>query len=164
MSVFIEIQNTIESNNLPSESSHLQWIEAALKAAKKKDASLNVEEPEITIRLVSEPESHQLNSDYRQKDKPTNVLSFPFEFPDMIPSDELPNYLGDLVICEAVLQQEAKSQNKSYQAHYTHLLIHGLLHLLGFDHIEAPQAAQMEALEIEILASFDIANPYIANS
>ena len=162
MTVFIELQNTIESDLLPSESCHKLWVETALKAAQKIKSQLTVINPEMTIRLVSEQESQQLNCDYRDKDKPTNVLSFPFEVPEMIPVDELPNYLGDLVVCETVLLKEAQEQNKSYRDHYTHLIIHGLLHLLDFDHIEEQQALEMESLETNILQQLGIANPYIS--
>lgn len=160
MTVFIEIQNMIGSNKQPDEAAHHRWIEVALKHANQKHSDININAPELTIRLVSEQESQQLNLDYRQKDKPTNVLSFPFEVPEMIPTDELPNYLGDLVVCESVLVNEAKEQHKSYRDHYTHLIIHGVLHLLGFDHIEDAEAHTMENLEVAILADLGIADPY----
>ncbi len=160
MTVFIEIQNMIGSNKQPDEATHHRWIEVALKHANQKYSDINTNAPELTIRLVSEQESQQLNLDYRQKDKPTNVLSFPFEVPEMIPTDQLPNYLGDLVVCESVLVNEAKEQHKSYQDHYTHLIIHGVLHLLGFDHIEDAEANAMENLEVAILAELGIADPY----
>lgn len=160
MTVFIEIQNMIGSNKQPDEAAHHRWIEVALKHANQNYSDININAPELTIRLVSEQESQQLNLDYRQKDKPTNVLSFPFEVPEMIPTDELPNYLGDLVVCESVLVNEAKEQHKSYRDHYTHLIIHGVLHLLGFDHIEDAEAHTMENLEVAILADLGIADPY----
>lgn len=164
MTIFIELQNTINSINLPDETTHQVLIKTALKTAKKKYSDINDVAPEITIRLVSEQESQQLNRDYRQKDKPTNVLSFPFDPPGMIPSDELPNYLGDLIVCESVLLKEAELHNKSYLDHYTHLVIHGVLHLLGFDHIEEDEAQVMENLEVAILAELGIADPYTINT
>lgn len=111
---------------------------------------------ELTIRFVERDESRQLNRDYRGKDKPTNVLSFPFETP---PGIELP-LLGDLVICHDIVVREAQEQYKSIQAHYAHLVIHGCLHLLGHDHIDDQEAEQMEALERTLLTQFGITDPY----
>ncbi len=161
MAIMIELQNTIDSQQLPSESQQKGWLSTALQVTFEQYPDLATSSIEITIRVVSDDESRQLNSDYRGKDKPTNVLSFPFEMPDMIPVEALSNYLGDLAICEAVLIQEAREQAKPYHHHYAHLLIHGLLHLLGFDHIEPSDAEQMEALEICVLEKLNIANPYL---
>ncbi|WP_110687588.1 rRNA maturation RNase YbeY [Salinicola aestuarinus] len=111
---------------------------------------------ELTVRFVERDESQALNRDYRGKDKPTNVLSFPFEAP---PGIELP-LLGDLVICHEVVVQEAGDQHKATADHYAHLVMHGCLHLLGYDHIEEEEADAMEALERELLARFAIADPY----
>ncbi|MCF4837249.1 rRNA maturation RNase YbeY, partial [Acinetobacter baumannii] len=105
--------------------------------------------------------SHQLNLQYREKDKPTNVLSFPSDIPEeVLPMlDALP--LGDLVICIPVVLQEALEQKKTAQNHFAHLLVHGVLHLLGYDHETSDEdAEEMEGLEIEILAKLNIANPY----
>ena len=109
---------------------------------------------EVCIRIVDAEESQSLNKQFRGKDKPTNVLSFPFE-------EE--SYLGDLVLCHPVIQAEAESQTKSIQAHYQHLLIHGILHLLGFDHETDEDATEMEQIEIELLSKLQIANPYEAH-
>ena len=111
----------------------------------------------MTVRIVDETESQQLNFDYREKDKPTNVLSFPFQCP---PGIELP-LLGDLVICAGVVAQEATEQNKSLDAHWAHMVVHGSLHLLGFDHINDDDAAQMEAEEVTILQQLGFTNPYL---
>ena len=111
---------------------------------------------EVCIKIVDKTESRDLNSTYRQKDKPTNVLSFPSEIPDFVDS----NHLGDLAICAPVVEEEALEQNKSINNHWAHLTIHGCLHLLGYDHIEDTEAEVMEALEIELLAELDIGNPY----
>ncbi len=111
---------------------------------------------ELTIRLVNNEESQQLNLQYREKDKPTNVLSFPFEVPEGI---EL-NLLGDLVICAQVVAQEADAQNKALFDHWAHMVIHGCLHLMGYDHINDKDALEMEALEVEILAKLAINDPY----
>lgn len=111
---------------------------------------------EVTLRIVDLVESRQLNSDYRNKDKPTNVLSFPFEAPEHI---EVP-FLGDLVVCAAVVEQEAREQKKRVENHWAHLCVHGLLHLLGYDHIEETEAQEMEGLETAILAKLNIDDPY----
>ena len=116
---------------------------------------------ELGIACVDEQESQTLNHQYRQKDKPTNVLSFPSEIPaDIV--DELAQYpLGDLVICIPVVLAEAEQQQKSATAHFTHLVVHGVLHLLGYDHeLSDEDAEEMEGLEIEILAKLGIDNPY----
>lgn len=113
---------------------------------------------EITIRIVSPEEMKILNSTYRHKNKPTNVLSFPLSLPDGIEIEAPP--IGDIVICAEVVNQEAVEQNKSPSSHWAHMIVHGLLHLLGFDHETADEAEKMESLEISILETFGISNPY----
>lgn len=116
---------------------------------------------EIGIACVDNDESHQLNAEYRKKDKPTNVLSFPSDIPEeVLPLlDALP--LGDLVICIPVVLQEAIEQQKTSIEHFTHMLVHGTLHLMGYDHETSDQdAEEMEALEIEILSKLGFENPY----
>ncbi|WP_448552497.1 rRNA maturation RNase YbeY [Thalassotalea montiporae] len=138
----------VENNQLPSNEDFQRWAEAAL---------LQYNKPfELTIRLVDAAESQSLNHTYRDKDKPTNVLSFPFEVPEGIEMD----LLGDLVICAQVVENEAKEQNKTRAAHWAHMTIHGCLHLLGFDHISDDEAEEMEALEIDILKNLGFNNPY----
>ena len=117
---------------------------------------LDLYDQEFTARFVGIEESQALNLQFRGKDKPTNVLSFPFESP---PGIEMP-LLGDSVICAPVISQEAAEQNKPVAFHYAHMLVHGILHLLGYDHIEDTQADEMEALEIRILAELGIDDPY----
>lgn len=112
---------------------------------------------EICIKIVDETESQYLNNTYRQKDKATNVLSFPAEIPDFVESA----HLGDLAVCAPIVEQEAEQQKKAVKNHWAHLVIHGCLHLLGYDHIEEDEAEEMEALEIKLLAELDIGNPYI---
>ncbi len=155
MQIELDLQNTIDSNRIPAFEKMQSWILAVLEKVDN-----NFERPEMTVRIVSCEESQQLNSDYCGKDKPTNVLSFPFEAPEMIPAEELGEFLGDLVICEQVLQLEAEQQNKSIDSHWAHLIIHGVLHLLGFDHIEVQDANQMEALEIELMKELGFEDPY----
>lgn len=116
---------------------------------------------EIGIACVDLDQSHQLNLEYRRKDKPTNVLSFPSEIPEEILPMLAARPLGDLVICIPVVLQEAAEQHKVPVEHFTHMLVHGTLHLLGYDHeISDEDADEMEALEIEILAKLDLNNPY----
>lgn len=148
------VQNDDNVADVPSEADFLRWAEAALAGA---DVELELDEPyELTIRIVSPDESQQLNRDYRGKDYATNVLSFPFE----APPDVDVAILGDLAICADVVKKEADEQKKEVLAHWAHMVIHGTLHLLEYDHIEDDEAEQMEALEIELLAGFGIADPY----
>jgi len=124
------------------------WVAAALQG--RRDAA------EMTIRIVDEAESAELNQTYRHKQGATNVLSFPFETPADVPVD----LLGDLVICAAVVERQATEQCKTSEAHWAHMVVHGSLHLLGYDHIDAEEAEAMEALEISILESMGFSNPY----
>lgn len=117
---------------------------------------------EIGIACVDNAESHKLNLEYRQKDKPTNVLSFPSELPDEIAEflDAFP--IGDLVICIPVVLREANEQGKAPLTHFTHMLVHGTLHLMGYDHETSDEdAEEMEGIEIEILAKLGFENPYL---
>jgi len=149
MTIELDLQRIVEADNLPTDEQFQQWVTAALAHTKK--------DVELTIRLVDENESQQLNNQYRGKDKPTNVLSFEFEAPEGI---EL-NLLGDIVICVDVVAQEAQVQQKSLHSHWAHMVTHGCLHLLGYDHISDAEAVEMENLEIDILAKLNFDNPYI---
>jgi len=135
-------------DEVPSHEQFQQWVEAALKQVP--------EECELSIRLVDSEESAELNSTYRGKTGPTNVLSFPFDSP--VPME--PRLLGDLIICTPIVEKEAKEQGKELQHHWAHLVVHGCLHLLGYDHIEDDEAEIMEELEKKILLTLDIDNPY----
>ncbi len=137
---------------VPSSASFRQWVEAALRGAKRRKAT------ELSIRIVDAKEGRRLNRDYRGKDYATNVLSFPAELP---PGVKLP-LIGDLVICAPVVAREAKEQHKLPRDHWAHMTVHGVLHLLGYDHIEDAEAEAMEALETRILAGLGIADPYDA--
>lgn len=135
-------------HSLPSEHVFRDWM--------KPVAALLNATGEVCIKIVSSEESHTLNSTYRHKDKPTNVLSFPADLPDFVESPQL----GDLAICLDVVIVEARQQGKTVEDHLAHLSVHGVLHLLGYDHVEESQAEQMEQLEVEILAQLGIDNPY----
>jgi probable rRNA maturation factor len=162
MDVILDVQNAIESRKLPNSALMKKWIGGVLCHPKTTD-QLRIEpvHPEITIRIVSSEESRQLNFEYRGKDKPTNILSFPFEVPEMLPVEALDEFIGDLVICESVLINEAKQQGKGVIEHWAHLVVHGTLHLLGFDHTENDEAEEMEAIEVIVLGELGIDNPYV---
>ncbi|QWU98609.1 MULTISPECIES: rRNA maturation RNase YbeY [Francisella] len=121
----------------------------------------NISQAEVNVNIVSNHEIQQINKQFRNKDKPTNIISFEFEKPEGLPEDIANDFWGDIVIAPEVLQKEALDQNKKLDHHWQHIFIHGLLHLLGYDHITDHEAEEMEGLEIELLAKLDIANPYI---
>ncbi|MGX9740647.1 rRNA maturation RNase YbeY [Pseudocitrobacter corydidari] len=149
--VILDLQLACEDNTgLPDESQFQTWLDAVIPQFQ--------EESEVTIRLVDTAESHELNLTYRGMDKPTNVLSFPFEAP---PGMEMP-LLGDLIICRQVVELEAKEQNVSLDSHWAHMVVHGSLHLLGYDHIEDEEAEEMEGIETEIMLALGYEDPYIA--
>ncbi|MEM6050796.1 rRNA maturation RNase YbeY [Erwinia sp. P7711] len=149
--VILDLQLACEkTEGLPAESDFRRWLEAVLPQFQ--------EESEVTVRVVDEAESHELNHTYRGKDKPTNVLSFPFEAP---PGIELP-LLGDLIICRQVVEKEATEQEKPLLAHWAHMVVHGSLHLLGYDHIEDDEAEEMESIETEIMLALGYDDPYIS--
>lgn len=144
----LELQRLSRVDDEPTAAQFELWVETVLDD--------QVSDIELVIRIVDEPESAALNEQYRHKVGPTNVLSFPVELPEGV---ETP-LLGDLVICAPVVVREAQEQNKLVEDHWAHLVIHGVLHLLGFDHIEDQQAEQMEAEEIFVLKKLSINNPY----
>ena len=148
MTISVDIQTVCEHPHLPSDEQIQSWVETVLLPYNRSF--------ELTVRLVTTNESQTLNLQYRGKDKPTNVLSFPFEVPEGIELD----LLGDIIICADVVEQEAKEQSKTLDAHWAHMIVHGCLHLLGFDHIEQEEAEEMESIEIEALAKIGYANPY----
>ena len=149
--MIIDLQIACEQETgLPTAEQIEQWATAAVQPQS--------DEVEMTVRIVDEAESHALNLNYRGKDRPTNVLSFPFECPDEV---ELP-LLGDLVICRQVVEREAQEQDKPVMAHWAHMVVHGSLHLLGYDHIEDDEAEEMESLETEIMQGLGFADPYLS--
>lgn len=146
--VVLDLQLAVDADDLPTEDEFEQWLEKVILE--------HQDQAELTIRIVDESEISELNRQYRNKDYATNVLSFPVD--SDLPLD-IP-LLGDLVICASVVAREAQEQRKSLKAHWAHMVIHGTLHLLGYDHIEDNQAAAMEAKEIEYLNYFGFSNPY----
>jgi len=158
MKIAIELIDDAAEHWSPGEAQCQLWAEMALSVMDHSDQ----EQPcEISLRLVDEPEMTRLNGDYRGKNSPTNVLSFPSHIPaNMLAALEY-RHLGDIAICPAVLEKEAAEQTKTLEAHWAHLLVHGLLHLLGHDHDSDEQAEVMENLEIQALKKLGFPNPYL---
>ena len=148
MTIEVDRQRATDQPGQPDDASLMRWAALALRDDPGK---------ELTIRLVDAAESQALNSEYRHKDSPTNVLSFPADLP---PELNIP-LLGDLVICVPVVNREAAEQGKASEAHWAHMVIHGCLHLLGHDHIDDDEAEVMEQLERQLLAELGIADPYL---
>jgi probable rRNA maturation factor len=145
--ITVDIQYATESKTLPTAAELRLWVEQALNDYAKDTA--------VTLRIVDIAEMTQLNLYYRGKNKPTNVLSFPYE--ENFAEEKL---LGDIVICAPVVLAEAQEQQKPWQAHWAHLVVHGCLHLVGFDHEEENQAQIMESLEVKLLAGLGFPDPY----
>lgn len=145
----LEVQRVVTSDNIPSDDLLQVWVEKALLGFH--------ENAEIVIRIVDINEISELNVQYRLKEGATNILSFPFDVPDGV---EGINLLGDLVVCAKVLEQEAQTQQKSLNNHWAHIIIHGVLHLLDYNHVNDKDALEMESKEIFILQQLDIENPY----
>jgi len=146
--VDLDLQIAVSHRVLPTQAEFETWVRTAI--------GQTMAEVELTIRIVEVAESQQLNLTYCGKDRPTNVLSFPFEAP---PEVQLP-LLGDLVICAQVVEQEAIEQNKPLNAHWAHMVIHGCLHLLGYDHIIDEEADEMESLETQLVEGLRFTDPY----
>ncbi len=140
--------------NIPDQAEMESWILTTLSTAKAAGDN------QLTVRVVDESEIKTLNETYRHKSGVTNVLSFPFEAPPGVPIPLLETLLGDIIICAPVVQQEARLQHKQFLHHWAHLIVHGTLHLLGYDHLSEQQAEEMETMEINILVEFGIPNPY----
>ena len=148
MSINIEIQRVCSLKSIPSDEKFQLWSEAVLKE--------RITATELNIRIVEEHEIAELNKRYRGKNKSTNVLSFPF---DAVTPDPMP-ILGDLVICAPLVAREAQEQSKEIESHWAHLVVHGILHLLGYDHETVDDMKIMETLESEILTKMNYPAPY----
>ena len=155
MNIEVDVQLACEGIAVPSADVVTMWVTRALAAAGE-DA-----DAELSVRIVEPDEMQALNREYRDKDRPTNVLSFPTGPVTGMP-DDAPVLLGDIVVCASVVHDEAAAQGKADTDHWAHLLVHGTLHLLGYDHVDHDEAAAMEALETRILAAHGIADPYRA--
>lgn len=148
MSVTVDVQSTCDSKIVPHPNELQRWVAAAV-GERHRDA-------EVSIRIVGEAEGAELNRAWRGRSGATNVLSFPAEIP---PELSLP-LLGDLVICAPVIEREAVEQGKALTAHWAHIVVHGTLHLLGYNHVEERDALEMEALERELLGALEFPDPY----
>lgn len=144
----VEIQRVTPARGLPENRQIRHWIKKALSVLQKENA-------ELTVRIVDEKEGAQLNRTWRKKTGPTNVLSFQYE--DEHYND---NFIGDMVLCAPVIISEAREQNKNPESHWAHMIVHGTLHLLGYDHIKTREAEKMESMEVRILESMGYKNPY----
>ena len=152
MQAELEIQRVSTSKNIPLDEQFRLWVEAALPGQPGKYIT--------AIRIVDEQEAQRFNRDYRDRDYATNVLSFTAQLPEGLPPEIRRSQLGDLLICAPVVAREAKEQCRLETNHWAHLTIHGILHLLGYDHEQADEALVMESLETEILAQLGISDPY----
>jgi probable rRNA maturation factor len=156
MTVQVDVQNASDHDTAPEIPVVESWIVRAVHASGADG------DGEISVRIVDAAEIHALNRDYRGKDKPTNVLSFPVGDVAGLPAD-MPVPWGDVVICASVVREEAAAQGKAITDHWAHMLVHGTLHLLGYDHETETEAAEMEALETRILSEHGVADPYGAS-
>lgn len=147
MSACIDIQNASDSDDVPEPESIRRWANSALT---------QLADAQLCIRIVNTDEITQLNHQYRDKNKATNVLSFPADLPDEI---DIP-LLGDIIICADVVAREAQEQQKTLDAHWAHMTVHGVLHLMGYDHIEDEEAEEMEAIETRLLTEMGFNAPY----
>ena len=145
----IDLQINSDSSDLPALEELEQWAKAAVAEHR--------EEAEISILIVDTEEGAELNQQWRGKEGPTNVLSFPSDLPEEL---QLP-LLGDLVICAPVVEREAKEQKKTLKSHWAHMIVHGTLHLLGYDHIQDDEADEMESLETTIMQQLSYPDPYL---
>lgn len=145
----VDYQLAVAAEGLPSKAQLRLWLQQVFTYEAVKPVA-------VTVRVVDASEMRSLNNTYRQQDKPTNVLSFPADWPP----DVAPPYLGDLVVCAEVVAAEADQQQKSLEAHWAHMIVHGILHLLGYDHEDDAEATDMERRETEILQNLGYAPPY----
>ena len=147
-----DIENPFDLNIPPREHFNA-WAKIVLLHEKNSTA-------EISCYITHKAEIQSINNQYRKQNKPTNILSFPFDAPPGLPQDAHAHFLGDLIICPDIIEQEALDQKKECLHHWAHITIHGILHLLGYDHIQDDDAEIMEALEIKLLQQLSINDPY----
>jgi len=163
-----DLQRACDNAHIPADSMISTWLHTTLSSVA--EHLLHSTDIMLSLRIVDISEMQALNHQFRQKTKPTNVLSFPNtdyaiepqldrSIPHSIPWDN-EYYLGDIILCAPIIEQEAKDQNKSLEHHWAHMIVHGVLHLLGYDHVEEKQAEEMESLEISILQKIGFSNPY----
>ena len=155
VAVRVDVLLACTERGIPSETEIHDWVGLTLGQSGR----VTEDNAEVAVRVVDAGEIQRLNRRYRQQDKPTNVLSFPAGDIDGLPADA-GRTLGDVVICAPVVAREAAEQGKKLADHWAHMLVHGTLHLLGFDHATDPDAAEMEALETRILAARNVTDPY----
>ncbi len=153
MNVLVDVQLACDDERIPDTDLIMTWVRRAAEAAGV------TRDGEVSVRIVSANEIRTLNRDYRDKDQTTNVLSFPTGEIDGLPANE-PVPLGDIALCAAVVADEAEAQGKAVADHWAHLVVHGTLHLLGFDHQEEDEAAEMESKESQILMDYGLPDPY----
>lgn len=153
MTVQVEVQNACEDDTAPEIPTIKSWVTRAAGASRSQN------DFEVSIRIVDAREMRALNNEYRGKDKPTNVLAFPTGDFVGLPAG-MPAPLGDIIICASVVRDEAAEQGKAITDHWAHMLVHGTLHLLGYDHETQPEAAEMEELETRVLSEHGLADPY----
>ncbi len=154
MAFLIDIQYADPNPTPFSEHDLFLWVSTALEPYKKN--------AELTLRFVNPEEMSELNSTYRHKQGPTNVLSFPSDIPEEIAAQMEEPFLGDIIICTEVLQKESETQGIPLKAHWAHIVIHGVLHLLGYDHMEEQEEAEMQSIEIQLLNKLGYENPYLS--
>ena len=151
---YVDVQLACDEPDVPDADRIREWVEQALAAA-----TGTIPDAEVSVRIVGIEEMRSLNQEYRDKDQATNVLSFPGGDVAGLP-DAAVRALGDIVACAAVIRDEAAQQNKDLADHWAHMVVHGTLHLLGHDHVADHEAAVMEGLEVRILTSLGIDDPY----
>lgn len=158
--VELELQSIYVSPHSPDKDEIQNWIERTLIYMDASKHSIAHPSVAITVRIVDKAEIQSLNKEYREKDKPTNVLSFPSTLPSFLLSslDEYP--LGDIILCAPVVEEEAVTQHKVLQHHWAHMIVHSTLHLLGYDHVQKEEAEEMEAYEQAILKQLGFPDPY----
>jgi len=156
MNVLVDVQQACDDDTIPGTEIVDAWVSRAIKA------TCRSRDVEVSVRIVDADEIQTLNRDYRGKDKATNVLSFPAGPLAGLP-DDAPALLGDIVVCASVVDREAVEQGKTIGDHWAHMLVHGTLHLLGFDHEDDAEAAAMEALETHVLTAHGLPDPYGAS-